>query len=326
VSALDAAELLRLNLLSPVVLGFTLGLVAVLVRSDLKLPEPLYTGLAVYLLLAIGLKGGAELAETPVALVWRAGLATLLLGALIPVPVYAVLRRLGGFGVADAAAIAAHYGSVSVVTFTAALAFMQALGIPHEGFLPALVAIMEIPGIVVALVIARSRMADNGWREAVGEILAGRSVVLLVGGLAIGVLAGRAGVEQVAPFFVAPFYGVLVLFLLEMGMVTARRLRDLRTVGRFLVGFALVGPLVLGAGGVLVGTAVGLSLGGSAVFGTMAASASYIAAPAAVRLALPTANPSYYLSVTLGVTFPFNLAFGIPLYYLFARSVHGTSP
>jgi uncharacterized protein len=320
---MDALELLRFNLLSPMVLAFGLGAVAVLVRSDLKLPETLYTALSIYLLLAIGLKGGAELASTPIGLVWRGAAATLLFGALAPLPAYVVLRRLGRLDVANAAAIAAHYASVSVVTFTASLAFLQALGAAVEGFMPALVALMEFPGIIVALSIARRQSGvAGGWGEILREVLAGKSIFLLIGGLAVGYLGGPRGMDQVSPLFVDLFKGVLTLFLLEMGMVTARRLRDLRQVGPFLVGFAVLAPLAHGMVGVLVGSAVGLSMGGSAVFGTMAASASYIAAPAAVRLALPAANPAYYLSVTLGVTFPFNLSVGIPLYYTLARWLH----
>lgn len=321
--------MVRLNLLSPMVLAFALGVVAVLVRSDLKLPGDLYTVLSIYLLFAIGLKGGAELSVTPLAsLVWPA-LVTVALGVTIPVVAYAVLRRLGRFGVADAAAVAAHYGSVSAVTFTAALTVMATLNVPVEGFMPALLAIMEAPAIVVALSIARSRLAPVVGEERTGlgevwrEILTGRSLFVLLGGLVIGLLSGKAGLEQVAPLFVDPFKGVLVLFLLEMGIVAAGRLRDLRRVGPFLVGFGIVMPILQGLAGTALGTLAGLGVGGATVLGAMAASASYIAAPAAVRVALPQANPAYYLGSALGVTFPFNLSLGIPLYLAFARLLAG---
>ncbi len=320
----EPLELVRLNLLSPVVLAFALGIVATLVRSDLKFPDELYTALSIYLLLAIGLKGGAELAGTTLGEFWAPALATLGLGVATPLWCYAILRRLGGFGVADSAALAAHYGSVSAVTFIATLSFLERLGIPSEGFTPSLVALLEVPAIVVALLLARRRLgAGAGMGEAVREVLAGKSVVLLLGGLVIGYLSGKAGVERVAPLFVDLFQGVLVLFLLDLGMVTARRLRDLRQVGGFLLAFGVVMPLLHGGLGVVLGNLAGLSVGGSTVLGVLAASASYIAAPAAVRLALPQANPSYYLTASLAVTFPFNLALGIPLYYGMARWLGG---
>jgi hypothetical protein len=307
---------MRLNLLSPMVLAFVLGVVATLVRSDLKFPEELYTGLSIYLLLAIGLKGGAELSETALSEFWGPALATLSLGIVIPLVAYALLRRFGRFGVADAAALAAHYGSVSAVTFAAVQTFLETLQIPYEGFMPTLVALLEVPAIIIALLIARLALGGgSSWGEVLRELLVGKSILLLLGGLAIGALAGKAGLEQVAPFFVDPFRGVLTLFLLEMGMVAARRFGELRSVGRFLIGFGVLMPLANGAVGIWLGDLAGLSTGGAVVLGTLAASASYIAAPAAVRIALPQANPSYYLTASLAITFPFNLAFGIPLYY-----------
>lgn len=321
---MDTFELIRLNLLSPVVLAFVLGIIATLVRSDLKFPEELYTALAIFLLLAIGLKGGAELAETPLSLFWRPAVVTLALGVGVPLWSYGLLRRLGGFGVADSAALAAHYGSVSAVTFIASLSFLDALGVAYEGFMPTLVAVLEVPAIVVALVIARSKMGARGsWGEVLHEVLAGKSIVLLLGGLVIGFMAGKEGLRPVAPFFIDLFHGALTLFLLEMGMVAARRFGDLRTVGVFLLGWGVVVPILHGALGVWLGTLAGMSLGGSMVLGVLASSASYIAAPAAVRIALPEANPSYYLTGALAITFPFNLTLGIPLYYAIARALHG---
>lgn len=321
---MDTLELLRINLLSPVVLAFVLGLVATLVRSDLKIPDALYTALSIYLLLAIGLKGGAELSVTPLASLWKPALVTLGLGVITPLLGYWVLRRLGRFGVADSAAIAAHYGSVSAVTFIASLSFLQAAGVAYEGFMPTLVAILEVPAIVIALLIARRGLGAVGsLGQAIREIFAGKSILLLVGGLLIGLLSGKEGLKQVAPLFVDPFRGALVLFLLELGMVAAKRLRDLRKAGLFLVGFGILVPIFQGILGVWLGTFSGLSLGGATVLGTMAASASYIAAPAAVRIALPQANPSYYLTLALGITFPFNLTLGIPFYYFLARIFHG---
>jgi uncharacterized protein len=304
--------------------AFVLGMVATLVRSDLRIPDEVYTALSIYLLLAIGLRGGAELSETPLTQFVAPAAAGLLLSTAIPVWSYVLLRRLGGFDVADAGAIAAHFGSVSVVTFSAGLTLLDSLNVTYEGYMPTLLALLEIPGIVVALLLARWRLGKGGSVGAMlHEVLTGKSLVLLIGGLLIGYVGGHHGMEQVAPFFVTPFKGVLTVFLLELGMVVARRFGDLRRVGLFLVCFSVAAPLIHGLLGVLLGTFVGLSLGGSTLFGLLAASASYIAAPAATRLALPQANPSYYLTASLGIAFPFNLAFGLPLYYTVAQALQG---
>jgi hypothetical protein len=315
-------DALQANLLSPMVLAFALGVLATLLRSDLKVPDALYDSLAIYLLLAIGLKGGVALSAARLAEVALPALLTLALGAATPVWCFAILRKLGGFDRVNAAAVAAHYGSVSAVTFIACLAFLQEIGQPYEGFVPALVALLEVPGIVVALLLAR-RGGEAHWGQTVRELLTGKSVVLLTGGLAIGWVSGREGFSHVAPLFEGLFKGALVLFLLEMGLVTARRFRDLRRMGPFLVGFGLVMPVLHAALGVGLGTLAGLSAGGATVLGVLAASASYIAAPAAVRIALPEASPSLYLTAALAVTFPFNLAVGIPLAHAMARLVHG---
>lgn len=317
-------DLLTASLLSPVVLAFLLGAVARLIRSDLEIPETLYQALSIYLLFAIGLKGGVALSATPLAAVAAPIGVTLLLGLLTPVTSFVVLRRLGKFDTVNAAALAAHYGSVSAVTFVAAQSVTAAAGVPAEGFMPALVAVLEVPAIVVGLLLAhRSRdgARAGSWQAALHEVVVGRSIVLLVGGMAIGWVAGAEGTAAVAPFFVGGFQGALVLFLLEMGMAAAARLRDLRRVGAFLIGFGIVMPLLHGALAVWAGTAAGLSAGGAAVFGAMVASASYIAAPAAVRVGLPEANPAYYLTASLGITFPFNLTVGIPLYIALARAL-----
>jgi hypothetical protein len=315
-------DALQANLLSPMVLAFALGVLATLLRSDLKVPDALYDSLAIYLLLAIGLKGGVALSAARLAEVALPALLTLALGAATPVWCFAILRKLGGLDRVDAAAVAAHYGSVSAVTFIACLAFLQEIGQPYEGFVPALVALLEVPGIVVALLLAR-RGGEAHWGQTVRDLLTGKSVVLLTGGLAIGWVSGREGFSHVAPLFEGLFKGALVLFLLEMGLVTARRFRDLRRMGPFLVGFGLVMPVLHAALGVGLGTLAGLSAGGATVLGVLAASASYIAAPAAVRIALPEASPSLYLTAALAVTFPFNLAVGIPLAHAMARLVHG---
>lgn len=324
----DLFDSMRANLLSPMVLAFVMGVVVTLIKSDLKFPAELYTTLSIYLLFAIGLKGGAELAQTSWAVFWQPALATLMLGVGVPLWCYAILRRLGRFDVPNAAALAAHYGSVSAVTFSASLTFLENQAMPAEGFLPTLVAVLEVPGIVVALLLARLNMPTPAerkpqWGPVLHELLVGKSIVLLLGGLAVGWLSGKPGLDQVAPLFVDPFRGVLTLFLLEMGMAAAQRFRDFPKVGVFLLGFGVFIPLAHGALGVWLGQWAGLSLGGSFVLGVLAASASYIAAPAAVRIALPQANPSYYLTAALAITFPFNLTLGLPLYYAWATWLFG---
>jgi len=319
-------ELLVANLLSPIILAFALGIIASLIRSDLRLPEPLYNALSIYLLFAIGLKGGVELHQTPIGDFVGPALLTLFLGLLTPITAYAVLRRIGKFDRVNAAAVAAHYGSVSAVTFIVATSFGISTGRAPEGFMPALVAILEVPAIVVAIMIAFLREQRAGsWWGALHEVLAGRSVVLLAGGLVIGTLAGPERFQPVEPFFVSGFQGALALFLLEMGIVAARRLKDLRKVGLFLIGFGIVMPILHGVLAVWLGGLVGLSVSGAAVLGAMVSSASYIAAPAAVRIALPEANPTIYLTASLGITFPFNLIAGIPLYFAAASMFGGSS-
>jgi hypothetical protein len=327
---MDFFEAVRANLLSPAVLFFALGVVAALVKSDLRIPEALYLALTIYLLTAIGFKGGVAIAEAGWGAVWLPALAAALLGGLIPLGAYPLLRYVGRLAAVDAAAVAAHYGSVSAVTFIAATNFLHQLEQPYEGFAAAFLAVMESPAIVVGILLgkvaARDRAAAWGpaLRQALREAVFGRSVLLLVGSLVIGALCGPRGMRNVEGFFVTPFQGVLALFLLEMGLVAARRIEDLKKVGPFLLGFGVGAPLVQGALGVWVGDWVGLSLGGTTLLGVLAGSASYIAAPAAMRLSLPEANPTLYLTSALVITFPFNLTVGIPIYFGLARWLHAT--
>ena len=251
------------------------------------------------------------------------------LGALIPLWTYPVLRFIGRLPGVDAAAISAHYGSVSAVTFIAATNFLKQVNEPFESYSSAFLAVMESPAIIAGVVLGKLALKSGPLDlrgtlgPAVREAVFGRSVVLLVGALVIGALSGKRGSEATAGFFVAPFQGVLALFLLEMGMIAARRFGDLRKVGVFLGIFAIVMPVVHGVIGVLIGGWAGLSPGGATLLGVLAASASYIAAPAAMRLSLPEANPTFYLTASLAVTFPFNIILGLPLYYAAARYLSG---
>jgi uncharacterized protein len=308
-----------------VVLFFLLGVFARLVKSDLRLPEALYETLSIYLLLAIGLKGGIELSKQPMLALLPQMLACMALGFAIPLVLTPVLRLLGLSRV-DAAAMAAHYGSVSVVTFAVASAYLAAQGVSAEPHAALWVAIMEAPGIVAGILLARlgARGADGqpqrvNWGELAHDVFFGKSVLLLAGGLVIGAVMGEAGTAPIAPVFMAPFKGVLALFLLELGLVAGGRLGELRRYGLRIVVFALVTPPVLALAGALTGLALGLSTGGMAILATLAASASYIAAPTAMRMAVPEANAALSITAALGITFPFNIVLGVPLYLQMAR-------
>lgn len=307
-----------------VVLFFLLGVFAALVRSDLRLPEALYETLSIFLLLAIGLKGGIEMSKQPLGVLAPQVLACVLLGLTIPVVLVPVLRRLG-LSALDSAAVAAHYGSVSVVTFAVAQAWLQRKGIPFEQHAPLWVAIMEAPGILSGILIARlvQRGDTVNWKQLAHDVFFGKSVLLLVGGITIGAVMGEAGTASIQPVFVTMFKGVLALFLLEMGLIAAAQAGNLRRHGVFLVAFAVVMPLVSACIGGGLGALMGLSVGGIAMLATLAASASYIAVPAAMRLAVPEANPALSLAAALGVTFPFNVLIGIPLYHRAAVALFG---
>ncbi len=323
--------------LDPVVLFFLLGLVARLGRSELRIPEALYETLSIYLLLAIGLKGGVQLAIQPLGMIWPVALAAMLVSALTPLLAYPILRRAVGLGAADAASIGAHYGSVSVVTFAVAQSALIRAGWAPDAWLAVLVALMEAPGIVVGVMLARraglsSRAADSGrasrggragWGALAHEVLFGKALILLAGGMVIGWLAGPTGLEPIEPVFMGLFKGVLALFLLELGLVAGGRLRDLRRAGPRLLAFGLLAPPVLGALACGFGWLLGLSVAGMTSLATLAASASYIAAPTAMRIAVPQANPALSIGLALGVTFPFNMLVGIPLYLSLARWLAG---
>lgn len=315
-------EPLIASLMSPMVLAFVLGIVASWIRSDLKIPAEAYAMMTVYLLFAIGLKGGAKLDGVAWGDVWQPLLAALFLSMAIPVWSYVVLRSFCRLGNVDAAAVSAHYGSVSAVTYGEAVAFLGLVGIAYEPFMPAMLAVMEVPAIMLAIfLVGKSGLqAAGGGRlgDVVRELLTSKSVVLLVGGIVIGWLSGKKGAEQVAPLFEAPFRGVLTLFLLEIGLATGKRLGDLKQAGWRMVVFATAMPMLHGVLGVSLGWVCGLGVGGATLLGTLAASASYIAAPAAVRVALPSASPAIYLTASLALTFPFNVMIGIPTYYAVA--------
>lgn len=319
-------DLIATNVFSVPVLAFVLGVLAASLRADLRLPDAVYQATSMYLLLAIGLKGGVALRQSPIAEVIAPIGVTIVLGVVIPILAFFILKVLTRLGPINRGALAAHYGSTSLVTFTAALIFLEASQIPFEGYVATLLAILEIPGILVGLLLAGragSQDSNRSWGESIREVLLGRSVLLLAGGLVIGVLTGPEGYARVEPFFGSLFTGVLALFLLEMGVLAGRRLGAVREAGIGLVVFAILFPIFAGSLGIVGGFVAGMSPGGAMVLGVLCASASYIAAPAAVRLALPEADPGITLTASLGITFPFNLIIGIPLYWLMAETLGG---
>ncbi len=322
----DLLDLALGNLLSPIILSFALGLFAALARSELSVPEAIAKGLSIYLLFSIGFKGGVAVNE--------AGLDATLVGALVagavlsfalPFAAFGLLRVMTGLSALDAAAVAAHYGSISIVTFVAGTAVLTSAGIPSDGWMVAVAAVMEAPAILAALwLVARSGGGEQMDGELWREILLNGSIVLLVGSFAIGWITGSEGMETIAPFIVAPFQGVLCLFLLDMGLVAGRGLREARGILRpGLLAFGILMPLIGSISGALAGMLLGLGTGSTMLFMVLGASASYIAVPAAMRVALPEANPSIYLTLSLGVTFPFNLTLGLPIYLAVARWITG---
>jgi hypothetical protein len=329
-----------------------------LLKADLRLPEPVYRAISFYLLLAIGLKGGVALNDSGVNGVLAPAAVALALGILIPLVAFQALGLITRLSRTDRGAMAAHYGSTSLVTFTAAVALATAVGLPQEGHLATLVVILEIPGIIVGLALAKRQTTrtrtlirrrslvnaggpsskepdaetphapetgtprEGGWAEAVREVLTGPSILLMVGGLIIGFITGPTGYEPVAPVFTGLFTGALALFLLHLGAVAGSHLGSIRRAGPGLIVFALAFPLVAGTVGVLAGSAIGMSTGGAAILGVLCASASYIAAPAAVGLALPRADGGLCITSSLGITFPFNLVAGIPLLVALSMAVN----
>lgn len=319
-------DLAATNLISPIILSFALGLFAAWARSDLTIPEAVAKGMSIYLLFAIGFKGGASVAAHGVdATLLTAVGAGVILSFGLPLIAFGLLKVMTKLSAVDAAAVAAHYGSISIVTFVAATSVLEGRMIDAEGYMVAVAAAMEAPAILSALwLVARSgtdgKMDDGLMRE----ILLNGSIVLLVGAFFIGVITGEKGLADIAPFIVSPFKGVLCLFLLDMGLIAGRGLRQAKGIVTLpIVAFGIAMPMIGATIGLATAMLIGLSVGGTVLMMVLAASASYIAVPAAMRVALPQANPALYLTLSLGITFPFNLTIGIPLYLTVAQMVTG---
>lgn len=306
------------TLLSPVILFFVLGALAAAARSDLSVPEPIAKAMSLYLMAAIGLKGGVQVSITGWTLdMAGAGVAGIALSFLLPVLAFGLLRSWGGLDRLNSGAVAAHYGSVSIVTFVTASEALTRTGAAPAGYMVAVLALMETPAILTGLLLAQSGLRKNAgapgghlWRE----VFLNGSVVLLLGAFGVGLLVGKDGYGPIAPVFTAGFTGILCLFLLDMGLVAVRRLRESRAMTLRLASLGIGLPLINGSLGLLLAILIGLDAGTAAAFAMLAASASYIAVPAAMRMALPKADPGIYLSMSLAVTFPFNIVVGIPLF------------
>jgi hypothetical protein len=293
-------------------------MVAVLVKSDLEIPSPLPKLFSLYLLFAIGFKGGVELIKSGLSReVVLIILAAIMMACVVPIYTFFILRLK--LDLYNAAAIAATYGSISAVTFITAGSFLQQLDIAYGGYMVAALALMESPAIIVGLILVKLFTQDQGdrdfsWSEVLREAFLNSSVFLLVGSLIIGLLTGEHGWEVLSPFTQEMFYGVLTFFLLDMGLVAAKRIKDLQSTGLFLIGFAILIPIVNAGIGIGLAKLIGMSQGDALLFAVLCASASYIAVPAAMRMTVPEANPSLYVSSALAITFPFNIIVGIPLY------------
>lgn len=312
------------TLTSPVILFFVLGFVAALVKSDLSIPEAFAKAMSIYLMASIGLKGGVEVSSSGITPdLIAAALAGLALSFLLPVIAFTLLRQFGRLSQIDAGAVAAHYGSVSVVTFVTAKEILTGQGLGPAGYMVAVLALMETPAIISGLMLSRRGVAKSSGNSGTPwhEVLTNASVILLVGSFAIGAVAGSDGFAPVKPLFDTGFKGVLCLFLLDMGLIAARRLIQSRKITWRLVTLAIGLPLLNGTIGTVLGTLIGLDVASAAALGILAASASYIAVPAAMRLALPEADPGIYLSMSLGITFPFNIIFGISLFAALAQAI-----
>lgn len=320
------------NLVHPPVLFFFLGMFASFCKSDLKIPDPLPKLFSLYLLLAIGFHGGVELRKTglthEVVFALSAGM-----GMAVIVPMYAFFILRLKLDVYNAAAIAATYGSISAVTYITAVTFLQTLGLEPGGYMVASLALMESPAIVIGIILARifaPKKENNedgfSWSAVFREAFLNGSVLLITGSLLIGLASGEEGWDTLKPFTKDIFKGMLSFFLLDMGLLAAKRIGDLKSAGFFLPPFAILVPVFNACIGIVTAKFIGLQPENALVFSVLCASASYIAVPAAMRLSLPEANPSLFVPMALAITFPFNIIVGIPLYYYLIKRANELIP
>lgn len=318
-------EIVYMNLLSPLILFFIIGIIATLVNSDLKVPEAFYAGYTMIILFTIGIKGGTQLKNASLSDMFMTIIAALFLSLFMLLITYLVVKHIFKFNIANSFALAAHYGSVSAVTFVAGLSFLDKMAVSYEDYMPAILVVMEGPAIVAAIVLyklmnqKKDGTPTSGLSEVIREAFFGKSIFLLIGGIMIGLVAHEDELIKIKPLFGDLFYGILSIFLLHMGMIATQRIRDLKGLKWHSFAYVILLPLVGGASGVIIGHLIGLSLGGTFILSVLSASASYIAAPAAIEHSIPEANSGIYVGSALGLTLPFNLIFGIPFYFWLAN-------
>ena len=343
---MDILELIQSNLLTPIVLFFLFGIIAARIKSDLKMPEAISEFLPIYLLAAIGLHGGIEMRKTGFEEMLVPMLVAIGLSLLFTLNHYQILRRLGKFNIFDSYALASTYGAVGAVTFSVGLSFLKNQGVSSEGYLAAILAVLEPVAFILAIFLTNMAVSkqirtkkqsfsddeelDIGMKETktklsqvLKESITGKAIVILLGSIVIGYIIGKEGFEPISIVFDELFTGAIVIFMIEMGIIAGQRLEDIKKVGIFLTAFSVIIPTINGIIGVLVSTALGLSLGGAVMFGLLLASASFIAAPAVLRYAIPQANPSLYITSALGITFPYNIIVLLPIMFTISTWVHG---
>jgi len=345
---MEILQLIQSNLLTPIILFFLFGIIAARIKSDLKIPEAISEFLPIYLLAAIGLHGGIEMRNTGFENMLIPMFVAIGLSLLFTLNHYQILRRLGKFNIFDSYALASTYGAVGAVTFSVGLSFLKNQGVTSEGYLAAILAILEPVAFIMAIFLTNMAVSkqirakkqsftnnelsdiDVGLKETktklsqvLHESLTGKAIVILLGSIVIGYMIGVEGFSSISIVFDQMFTGAIVIFMIEMGIIAGQRLGDIKKVGIFLVAFAIIMPTFNGIIGVLVATAMGLSLGGAVMFGLLLASASFIAAPAVLRHSIPQANPSLYITSALGITFPYNIIVLLPIMFIVSTIVHG---
>ena len=345
---MEILQLIQSNLLTPIILFFLFGIIAARIKSDLKIPEAISEFLPIYLLAAIGLHGGIEMRNTGFENMLIPMLVAIGLSLLITLNHYQILRRLGKFNIFDSYALASTYGAVGAVTFSVGLSFLKNQGVTSEGYLAAILAVLEPVAFIMAIFLTNMAVSKQirqkkksftnddtsdlnmGIQETktklsqvLHESVTGKAIVILLGSIVIGYIIGESGFDSIKIVFDEMFTGAIVIFMIEMGIIAGQRLGDIKKVGIFLMAFAVIMPTFNGIVGVLVATIMGLSLGGSVMFGLLLASASFIAAPAVLRHAIPQANPSLYITSALGITFPYNIIVLLPIMFAVSTLVHG---
>ena len=344
---MDILQLIQSNLLTPIILFFLFGIIAARIKSDLKIPEAISEFLPIYLLAAIGLHGGIEMRNTGFENMLIPMLVAIGLSLLFTLNHYQILKRLGKFNIFDSYALASTYGAVGAVTFSVGLSFLKTQGVTSEGYLAAVLAVLEPVAFIMAIFLTNMAISkqirikkqsftndsksdiDVGIDETktklskiLKESITGKAIVILLGSIVIGYIIGEDGFSSIRIVFDEMFTGAIVIFMIEMGIIAGQRLDDIKKVGVFLTAFAIVMPTFNGIIGVVVATLMGLSLGGSVMFGLLLASASFIAAPAVLRNAIPQANPSLYITSALGITFPYNIIVLLPIMFAISSLLH----